>query len=270
MTRLSLLCAAAYRVALVFALAVPLAALADPSVELRAEPVSHGATVTLADLFDGADGASGSTVVAHAAAAEGLQAVLDADRVQAIARRAGLVWDNTRGLRRIIVTSAGAEAAAPATRHARATGRRRAHPSLVYARSLMAGEIVSASDLVYSADAVAADDTPGDPDIAIGKAARRPLREGAAVETRDLANPIAVRRNDTVSVAYDADGVTLTLEAKAMNDGAVGDALQVVNPQSKKVIEAVVSGPGRAVVGPEAETLRAEAEPAALRTAANY
>ena len=254
--------------AIVLALS-PIAAFAGQPVDLRPQPVSHGAVVTLGDLFDGVDGPAAQIGVGRAAASEGLQAVLQADRVQAIARGAGLDWDNTRGLHRVIVTSGGEAAEpAPARRPHAGTSRRRAHQALAYARNLMAGDIVSASDLAWSDEAVAASDSPGDPDAVIGKAARRPLREGAVVEVRDLVSPTAVHRNDTITVAYENDGVTVALEAKSMNDGSVGDTVQVVNPQSKKVIEAVVAGPGRAVVGPEAETLKATASNPSFRTAA--
>ena len=49
---------------------------------------------------------------------------------------------------------------------------------------------------------------------------------------------------------------SLSLQAKATQAGAVGDAIAVLNPQSKKTIVAVVTGPGTAEVGPGAEGLR--------------
>ena len=40
---------------------------------------------------------------------------------------------------------------------------------------------------------------------------------------------------------------------------AVGDVVQVVNPMSKKIVEAVASAPGHALIGPAAEELRQSA-----------
>src|SRR5665213_285623 len=95
------------------------AAQAGTPVSLRTTPMSRGDTVTLADLFDGATGPAGSVVLAPAAA-PGLNAVLDAGRVQLAAQRAGLDWDNAQGLRRILVGSGGASPPPRATAVGRA------------------------------------------------------------------------------------------------------------------------------------------------------
>jgi flagella basal body P-ring formation protein FlgA len=176
--------------------------------------------------------------------------VLDAGQVQLAARGAGLDWDNALGARRIVVSGAAAPGAAKpaATRSVQA---------LTYARNLMAGEIVGAADLAWSNTAIAPADAPGDPDVLIGMAARRPLREGSAVQARDLSAPMVVKRDEMISVVFESGGISLTLQGKAMKDAGVGESVQVLNPQSKKVIEAVVSGPGKAVVGPRAEAIKA-------------
>jgi len=240
-------------VAVLLAAAAP--AVAAQPVALKSQLTASAQGVTLGDLFDGATGMAARVVVAPAPAA-GLNAVLDAGQVQIAARTAGLDWDNESGLRRIIVASAGSTAAAPAARAATSQQRTQV---LAYARHIATGEIVGPADLIWSDEAVAPAGAPGDPDAVIGMAARRPLRAGAAAELRDLSSPILIRRDEMVSVAFEVGGVSLVLQGKAMRDGALGDSLQVLNPQSKRVIEAVVSGPGRAVVGPAAQNLKARA-----------
>lgn len=252
--------------ALLLALAasvLALPALAATPVDLRDHPESHGASVTLGDLFDGA-GSAGSAVVGEAAPT-GAETVLEAGRVQTAARRAGLDWANAQGRRRIVVASV--EGPRPAAA-ARARAGRSRGGVLAYARSLNVGEVVQPSDLVWSDEAVAPSDAPSDADAAIGKAARRPLREGAAVAARDLASPRVIRRDDLVSVAFEDDGIALTLQAKAQGEAAVGESVTLQNVQSKKLLEAVASGPGQAVVGPAAERLRRAAFDPALRFAA--
>lgn len=238
-------------------LAALLAAAALPAraadLELRVVMQATGPKITLADLFEGA-GAAGSTVVGAAAPAGG-QTVLDAGLVQAAARRAGLAWANPEGRRRLIVASV--DKAAPRTAAA-SKGRRQV---LVYARNINAGEIVAASDLVWSDEAVAPGDAVVDADAAVGMAARRPLRMGAAAASHDLSAPRVIKRDDTVQVAFDEDGVTLTLSGRALGDAAAGESLSLMNPASRKTIDAVAAGPGRAVTGRAAEALRLRAFP---------
>ncbi len=236
----------------------PALAFAATPVELRDQPASHGSVITLADLFDGAD----ARASIGRAATPGSEAVLSASLVQTAARNAGLEWANPKGLRRIIVASLGSESAPsptstrtrPAAAHAR-----RAQQTLTYARNIQAGDILAASDLVWSEDAISSSDGLGDPDAAIGKAARHALRAGASASARDLLSPRLVKRDEPVRVCFDADGVSLTLDGKAMADGSVGETIRVMNPTSKLVIDAVVSGPGQALVGPRANALKAEA-----------
>ncbi|HEX7759424.1 MAG TPA: flagellar basal body P-ring formation chaperone FlgA, partial [Caulobacteraceae bacterium] len=98
---------------------------------------------------------------------------------------------------------------------------------------------------------------PRSADAVIGMAARRPLREGDAVALRDVSAPVVVKAGDMITVVYEDGGIRLTLQAKAMANAAVGDSLNVQNTASKKVIEAVATGPDEAAVGPEAARLKA-------------
>ncbi|CAN5344454.1 flagellar basal body P-ring formation chaperone FlgA [soil metagenome] len=234
-------------------------AYAAADVALRPSPSSHGAAITLGDLFDGA-GSAASEIVGPAAITGG-EAVLDAARLQVAAKRAGLLWENPTGQRRIIVASLGgpaprasAGAAAPRGRTPAASKRSQ---TLAYARNVNAGDLLAASAFVWSDEAVAPGDAPSDAEAVIGKAARRPLRAGSAVGLHDLASARVIKRDDLVSVAFEDGGISLVLQAKALADAGVGDTLQLVNIQSKKTVEAVVTGAGKAVVGPAADSLRA-------------
>jgi flagella basal body P-ring formation protein FlgA len=223
-------------------------ALAGQPVSLR-DQVSASGSITLGDLFDNA-GPAGGVVIGNGAPV-GLSAVLDAGAVQRIARNHGLDWDNPQNLQRILVPSVGGQGA-----------RGSMVEVLTYTHSLAAGEVVQPADIAFAkvASFAVPADAPRDAEGVIGKVARRPLRSGAAVAARDLSNAILVKRDDLVEVDYHSDGIDLTLQGKAMADAAAGDPVAIQNTTSKKIIQAVVTGPDQAVVGPEAEALRAAAQ----------
>jgi flagella basal body P-ring formation protein FlgA len=234
-------------VALALAWAAP--ALAGQPVALRDQVQASGA-ITLGDLFDNAGPAS--AVVIGSGAPAGLSAILDAGAVQRIARAHGLDWDNPSGLQRILVPSvAGPSDAAPASSAM--------VEALTYSRSLTAGDIVQPADLVFAKVSrfSVPPDAPRGADGVIGKTARRPLRSGAPVAAHDLSASLVIKRDDIVEVSYHADGISLILRGKAMADAAAGEPVSIQNLDSKKVIQAIAAGPDEAVVGPEADAIRA-------------
>lgn len=240
------------RTLLVLAALLPTAALAASPVTLKAAPVDADGSVTLADLFDGAS----STAVVGAGPKPGASVVLDAARVQTIARSAGLSWANPAGVRRIVVRHAAPATVPAASISATAAAPAGATEVLTYARSLNAGAVIAADDLVWAAVARAPSDGPDDAEAAIGLAVRKPVRAGAAVSARDLAAARVINKNDTVSVRYRAGPVSLILQGKALTSAAVGETVQILNPGSKSVVEAVAAAPGLAVVGPGADSLK--------------
>jgi flagella basal body P-ring formation protein FlgA len=235
--------------ALAFA-TLPGAAGAAP-IQIRQDVVVSGGRVTLGDLFAEAGPAAGVLV---ARVQPGQIVVLDATQVQILARSNGVDWGNAAGLRRITVQAA---AAAPAP-EPKAASRSQA-PVLAFLHSLNTGDIVQAQDLTWSRDAVAGADAPRDADTVIGMAARRPVREGDAVSLRDVSSPMVVKRDDVIAVTFAMNGMSLTLQAKALTDAAYGQSVSVMNPASHKIIQAVATAPGQAVVGPEADQLKAAA-----------
>jgi flagella basal body P-ring formation protein FlgA len=216
-------------------------ARAGQPVTLNANITDAGGQVTLGELFDDA-GPARDVVVAPR---NGPSVVLDAAAVQVMARRYGLDWDNPAGLRRIIVRAASSEAQGNVE-------------VLTYARNLVTGDVVQPQDLIWAKAAAAPSGAPHDADSLIGMAARRPLRQGDPVLGRDVSPPIVIKAGDEVQVTYADGGIVLTLQAKATANAAVGESVNILNTASKKMIEAVASGPDQAVVGPDAARLKAE------------
>jgi flagellar basal body P-ring formation protein FlgA len=176
-----------------------------------------------------------------------------------VARRAGLDWDNAQGLKTLVVhggpvlpPSAGRSVAAAPTSAVRGNVE-----VLTWARDIATGETVAPEDLIWSKAALAPSDTPRDPEAIVGLAARRPLRAGAAALRHDVSAPVIIKAGDMITVIYQAEGISLALQGKALGAAGVGETLNVENTVSKKTIQAVATGPGQAVVGPQAEGLRA-------------
>jgi flagella basal body P-ring formation protein FlgA len=118
-------------------------------------------------------------------------------------------------------------------------------------RTVETGEVLKASDLtVLKRPAAQADSVLTDLNAAAGLAARHQLRPGQPLVAADVMKPQIVLRNDSVTIVYQAPGLTLTLRGQAQDAGALGDTISIVNSESKRVVQAVVSGPDRVMVGP--------------------
>jgi flagella basal body P-ring formation protein FlgA len=77
--------------------------------------------------------------------------------------------------------------------------------------------------------------------------------EPNAIGTSSVARQnAAVRRGETVMISYQIPGLSLTTRARAVSDGAVGQTIRFVNPQSNQIIEAAITGPGAARANPTA------------------
>ncbi len=116
-------------------------------------------------------------------------------------------------------------------------------------RSLRIGEIIKASDVTMSRRPKT--DLRGEsmgPDQVIGMAAKIALRNGQALRTDDLIKPQIVQRNEAVTIYYEVPGIMLTVRGKAVEGGAIGDVVGVLNIQSNRTVQATVIGPGRVII----------------------
>jgi flagella basal body P-ring formation protein FlgA len=126
---------------------------------------------------------------------------------------------------------------------------------LAYTRNIAAGEPVTDRDVNW-ADTIASEspyDAVMDPDLLVGKIARRPLRAGAPALKRDNVGAKVIHIDEIVSVVFRDDGMRLSLHGRAMTEAAAGEPVQIMNLASKKILEAIAVGPGEALVGPDAD-----------------
>jgi len=128
-------------------------------------------------------------------------------------------------------------------------------------RPVERGEVLQASDLTTLRRPKAQSTAFTTPAAAIGLAARHALRPGQPLAATDLMKPEMVARGDTVTLTYQAPGIMLTLRGQAQDSGALGDSIRVLNLETKRVVQGVISGAGRVTVA-AATTHLAAAAPA--------
>jgi flagella basal body P-ring formation protein FlgA len=96
---------------------------------------------------------------------------------------------------------------------------------------------------------------------ALGYAARTSLQAERPLRSTDLMKPELVQRNQAVTLVYQVPGIMLTVRGRAAEGGAEGDAITVINEQTKRPVQGVVAGPGQVVVGATNARLAANAPP---------
>jgi len=120
----------------------------------------------------------------------------------------------------------------------------------VLARSLNRGEVIKAADVAIERrpKAEVGLEVISAATQAVGLAVRRPLRAGQPLRAADLMKPELVQRNEPVTLVYEAPGMMLTIRGKALESGAEGDIVSVLNIQSKRTVQGTITGPGRITV----------------------
>jgi flagellar basal body P-ring formation protein FlgA len=123
--------------------------------------------------------------------------------------------------------------------------------ALVPTRAIAQGEVVRASDLVLARrpKSEAASNVIRETEQAVGMVAKRALRAGQVIRQSDFARQELVARNEAVTISYEVPGVTLSIRGQALEPGGQGDLINVLNVQSKKTLQATVTGRGRVSVG---------------------
>jgi flagella basal body P-ring formation protein FlgA len=75
------------------------------------------------------------------------------------------------------------------------------------------------------------------------------LRAGEFLRVSDLKRPTLVAKGSTVTMVFEAPGITLTATGRALAEGGEGDPIPVLNPTSFRQVVAVVTAAGTVRVG---------------------
>lgn len=118
--------------------------------------------------------------------------------------------------------------------------------TLIATRTLRAQTVLSAADIALSDDPV--EGALSDPRDAIGLETRVAIYPGHPIREGDLAPPALVERNQTIMLVFQRGGLTIRAEGRALDRGAVGETIRVMNSTSKAVVSAVIGTDGSVYV----------------------
>ncbi|MEI6573279.1 MAG: flagellar basal body P-ring formation chaperone FlgA [Alphaproteobacteria bacterium] len=117
------------------------------------------------------------------------------------------------------------------------------------ARAGKKGDVLTANDLITERCALVGTSQANAPRTAlIGMALIDDLAVGTSIDPSKLTKPILVEKGSSVTLTYAAGGLRLLLRGRAMEQGALGDTISVTHPQTKRTIDALVTGQGAASV----------------------
>ena len=122
----------------------------------------------------------------------------------------------------------------------------------VLRRSLLPGDVVGAGDLQWTRLrlGLAQGEIVRANAQAEGQAMRRAVQAGQPIQLADLGRPIVVTKGQPLVLSLEGPGLSLTAQGVANEAGGLSERIHVTNPYSRAVLEAEITGPGRAKVVP--------------------
>jgi len=87
-----------------------------------------------------------------------------------------------------------------------------------------------------------------DADALVGMVPRRQTAENVPLHASDFRAPVVVTKGSLVTMVMQTPYMLLTAQGRATEDGALGQAIRVMNTQSKVTVDAVVKGPSQVAV----------------------
>jgi flagellar basal body P-ring formation protein FlgA len=120
--------------------------------------------------------------------------------------------------------------------------------AVILTRSLPARATVGLADIT-----TVAADIPGAataPDQVLGQALRVAVQAGRPLRVDDLTAPEVVARNQLIRLHYTLGGMTIAAEGRALDAGAIGQSVRVMNLSSRGTVQGVVLPDGSVQVAP--------------------
>ena len=123
---------------------------------------------------------------------------------------------------------------------------------VVARRSITRGTRITAGDVALTARKRSAGPERHFTDLTavVGQIARSSIFAGRPVSLRQVRRSFSVKRGDKVKVRILTGSIHISMSGKAVQNGATGDDIKILNPISGRVIVARVVGPGLTEMGP--------------------
>lgn len=119
--------------------------------------------------------------------------------------------------------------------------------SMVATRTIRALSVIAPEDI-----ALVSADIPGALTAApeaVGMEAKVTLYAGRPIHSADVGAPALVNRNQVVTLVFQTAGLTIHAEGRALERGAAGDVIHVMNLSSRLTVQGLVGPDGSVAVG---------------------
>lgn len=126
----------------------------------------------------------------------------------------------------------------------------------VLRRRVQSGEVITAGDIEWTeveVDSVGRNIVQSAEEM-IGMSPRRTISQGRLIRESDLQLPILIRKNSIVTLELIQGGLRLTVQGRALENGAHGQAIRVMNTQSNRIITGSVRNSNSVLVTSATQT----------------
>lgn len=114
----------------------------------------------------------------------------------------------------------------------------------VLQNNMKAGDVVTAENVAWIEvdENQLSQNTVIDIEQLLGMTPRRFIRQGSLIQNSDIKQPFIVNKGETVTIVYQSNSIEITAKGRALDSGARGDIVRVMNPSSNRVFDATVDG----------------------------
>lgn len=122
----------------------------------------------------------------------------------------------------------------------------------VLTRSIRNGELIQASDFDWREFPArsARQNVVADPDLLIGKTAKRSIAQLRPIRQDELVEPAIISKNSFVKMMCKTPGLEIATTGEALSSGAKGEVISVRNINSRQIVRATVVSDNMVVVSP--------------------